>query len=103
MTGSVKGRVLTRERMPVAGATVFIVKGPVPAPDIAPMSDDSGRFVLDGLGERTYILLQSSSAGDHANFLVVPMLLPHNRWQATVHLHRGERQQTLSTMGLAPV
>ena len=56
MTGSVKGRVLTRERMPVAGATVFIVKGPGPAPDIAPMSDDSGRFVLDGLGEGTYIL-----------------------------------------------
>jgi hypothetical protein len=56
MKGSVRGYVMTEGGVAVEGATVVIVKGPGPAPDIAPMSDRNGSFVLDGLPEGTYLL-----------------------------------------------
>jgi hypothetical protein len=56
MDGSVRGRVKRGDGAAVAGATVFIMKGPGPAPDIASVSDDAGSFVLDGLAEGTYVL-----------------------------------------------
>jgi hypothetical protein len=56
MSGSVRGQVITDDGAPVAGATVLIGTGPGPAPDIAPISDSAGSFVLDGLAEGTYVL-----------------------------------------------
>jgi uncharacterized GH25 family protein len=49
-TGGVQGRVVyAGDGAPVDGATIGIVRGAGPAPDIAPLTDASGRFALDGL------------------------------------------------------
>jgi hypothetical protein len=48
--GSVDGRVTyPGSGEPVADATVTIVRGAGPAPDIAPLTGDDGRFRFDGL------------------------------------------------------
>ncbi|MGH7153699.1 MAG: hypothetical protein ACREF3_07190, partial [Acetobacteraceae bacterium] len=50
MTGSVRGRVVRADTgLPVESATIGILSGAGPAPDIAPLSDADGRFVMDGL------------------------------------------------------
>jgi hypothetical protein len=57
LTGSAGGRVVRgRAGRPVADATITIVRGAGPAPDIGPMTDRSGRFVLDGLMEGEWVL-----------------------------------------------
>ncbi len=48
--GSVRGRVVHGATgMPVSDATIGIIRGAGPAPDIAPMTDAEGRFAMDGL------------------------------------------------------
>jgi hypothetical protein len=48
--GSVRGRVQRAEdAQPVADATISIIRGAGPAPDIAPITNQQGRFSLDGL------------------------------------------------------
>jgi uncharacterized GH25 family protein len=56
-TGGVQGRVVyAGNGAPVDGATIGIVRGAGPAPDIAPLTDASGRFALDGLPPGTWVL-----------------------------------------------
>lgn len=47
-TGSLRG-LATRGGVPVAGASVYCVSGPGPAPDIAALTDARGAFQLDDL------------------------------------------------------
>jgi uncharacterized GH25 family protein len=50
MRGSVRGRVVRiDDRQPVPDATITVVSGAGPAPDIAPLTNQSGAFSLDGL------------------------------------------------------
>jgi hypothetical protein len=56
-TGGVQGRVVyAGDGAPVDGATIGIVRGAGPAPDIAPLTDASGRFALDGLPPGAWVL-----------------------------------------------
>ena len=48
----------------VSGATVLIVSGPGPAPDIAPITDDEGWFELDGLLPGSWHLRAVSPDGE---------------------------------------
>jgi hypothetical protein len=57
LVGSARGRVLRGQNgRPVTDATITIVRGAGPAPDIGPMTDRAGRFVLDGLVEGEWVL-----------------------------------------------
>lgn len=50
MRGNLRGRVVHEQTgQPIADATVTVVSGAGAAPDIAPLSNDSGLFRLDGL------------------------------------------------------
>ena len=52
MRGSVRGYVVRADTgAPVADAAITIVRGPGPAPDIAPLTDRNGSFALDQLIE----------------------------------------------------
>ena len=42
----ISGRVLSADGQPVAGARVFFVSSPVPVPDVALLTDGTGRFSL---------------------------------------------------------
>jgi hypothetical protein len=42
----ISGRVLSADGQPIAGARVFFVSSPVPVPDIALLTDGTGRFSL---------------------------------------------------------
>jgi uncharacterized GH25 family protein len=56
-TGRVQGRVVyVGNEAPVDGATISIVQGAGSAPDIAPLTDASGRFALDGLPPGAWVL-----------------------------------------------
>lgn len=47
MSERIRGRVLDAEdRSPIADASVIIVEGPAPVPDIAALTDQSGSFAL---------------------------------------------------------
>ncbi len=64
MTGSVRGRVLRADtHAPVADATVGVVRGAGPAPDIAPLTDALGRFALDGLPPGIWVLAATAPDG----------------------------------------
>jgi uncharacterized GH25 family protein len=55
--GSLQGRVLLEDTgMPLSDATVSVVRGAGPAPDIAPMTDAAGRFSFDGLTPGRWVL-----------------------------------------------
>lgn len=57
LVGSIRGRVIRGGTgKPVVDATITIVRGAGPAPDIGPVTDRSGRFVLDGLVEGEWLL-----------------------------------------------
>lgn len=62
--GSVQGYVVTEEGKTVPDASVLIAEGPGPAPDIAAITDDTGRFVLDGFAEGTYLLRAFGPTGE---------------------------------------
>ena len=50
MQGNVRGRVVRmKDGQPIQDATITVVSGAGPAPDIAPLSNQSGLFSLDGL------------------------------------------------------
>ena len=50
MRGNLRGRVLSKDDgQPIADATITVVSGAGAAPDIAPLSNASGLFSLDGL------------------------------------------------------
>ena len=50
MRGNVRGRVVrSGSEEPIADASITIVSGPGSAPDIAPVTNESGMFALDGL------------------------------------------------------
>jgi hypothetical protein len=52
----VAGMVVDARGNPVEGARVYFVEGPVPLPDIAALTDDSGRFALSVPVPGTYQL-----------------------------------------------
>ncbi len=55
--GSLRGRVVRgTSGIPVPDATIGIIRGAGPAPDIAPMTDSEGRFTMDGLPWGTWHL-----------------------------------------------
>ena len=57
MTGSVRGRVVRADTgVPVDSATIGILRGAGPAPDIAPLSDADGRFAMDGLPPGEWVI-----------------------------------------------
>jgi hypothetical protein len=61
----ISGMVVDAEGNPIQGARVFFVEGPVPLPDIAALTDDSGHFALSAPVSGTYRLRVASegSAG----------------------------------------
>ena len=64
MTGSVRGRVVRADGgAPVADATVGVLRGAGPAPDIAPLTDALGRFALDGLPPGIWVLAATAPDG----------------------------------------
>lgn len=63
--GSVDGTVVRAgTRAPVADAAITVVRGAGPAPDIAPLTDQSGWFVLDGLPPGDWILRARGPNGE---------------------------------------
>lgn len=70
--GSVRGRITKRGGAPVPEATVLI-SGTGPFPDITPVSDRNGEFVLDGLAPGQYELRVAGPGGERgeAQFTIV--------------------------------
>lgn len=63
MPGSVRGRVVRADNgRPLADATIGIVSGAGPAPDIAPLTNSAGWFALEGLPAGEWVL---SALGPH--------------------------------------
>jgi len=57
MKGNVLGRVIRwDDGSPLADATITVVRGAGPAPDIAPMTDKAGRFAMDELPAGDWLL-----------------------------------------------
>ena len=52
----IQGLVLDARGHPVAGARISWAQAPVPVPDVALLSDDSGRFVLAAPAPGSYTL-----------------------------------------------
>jgi uncharacterized GH25 family protein len=64
MRGSLRGRVVRKDTgEPVADATITVVSGPGPAPDIAPLTNDDGAFSLDGLPPGDWVLRAMTTEG----------------------------------------
>jgi len=56
-TGGVRGRVVHAvDGSPIEDATITVVRGAGPAPDIAPLTDSAGRFSFDGLPPGQWVL-----------------------------------------------
>lgn len=63
--GSVQGRVVQKgSGAAVDGATIVVVRGAGPLPDIAPMTDSDGRFSLDGLAAGEWVLDAYGTSGE---------------------------------------
>jgi len=57
-TGSIEGHIIrSQTREPVENATITVVRGPGPVPDIAPLTDSTGWFALSGLLPGKWVLL----------------------------------------------
>ncbi len=52
----IAGMVVDAEGNPIEGARVYFVQGPVPVPDIAALTDNSGHFALSAPVSGTYQL-----------------------------------------------
>ena len=64
-TGSVRGRVFrAASGKPAGNASITVVRGAGPAPDIAPVTNSSGTFVLDGLPEGKWTLRATGPRGE---------------------------------------
>lgn len=78
MRGNLRGRVVhQQDGHPIADATITIVSGAGPAPDIAPLSNDSGLFSLDGLpaGRWVFRALAPDGASGEAAVTITPDVL----------------------------
>ena len=65
MRGSVRGRVVrTHDEQPVPDATITVVSGAGPAPDIAPLTNQEGTFSLDGLPPGEWVLRAMGPEGE---------------------------------------
>jgi Carboxypeptidase regulatory-like domain len=65
MVGRLVGHVIyADDGRPVADATVTILRGAGPAPDIAPMTDRNGSFALDGLPAGSWLLRAVGPGGE---------------------------------------
>jgi uncharacterized GH25 family protein len=64
MHGNLRGRVVRSDTgAPIPDATITIVTGAGPAPDIAPLSNASGAFSLDGLPAGQWVLRATAPQG----------------------------------------
>jgi len=64
-TGSLRGRVVhISTGKPVADAAISVVHGAGPVPDIAPLTDSSGWFALDGLPAGDWLLRALGPSGE---------------------------------------
>ncbi len=68
--GGVRGRVYGRGQR-LADATVTLVQGPGPAPDLAALTDAAGGFAFDGIPTGTWVVRAQSPAGDVGEASVV--------------------------------
>lgn len=65
MRGNLRGRVVRSDTgAPIPDATITIVSGAGPAPDIAPVSNASGAFSLDGLPAGQWVLRATAPEGE---------------------------------------
>ena len=64
-TGSVRGQVVCDSGQPISDATITIVRGAGPAPDIAPVTDSEGHFAMDGLPWGDWELSATDPTGGH--------------------------------------
>lgn len=65
MPGTVRGLVVRADTSaPLADATITVVQGAGPAPDIAPLTNDEGIFALDGLPAGEWVLRATGVAGE---------------------------------------
>ncbi len=65
MPGSVRGRVVRADNgKPVRDATITIIRGAGPAPDIAPLTDRGGWFALDGLPAGDWVFRAVGPGGE---------------------------------------
>jgi hypothetical protein len=71
MTGSIRGYVVRgASGVPLADATIAVVGGPAAAPDLAPLTGDSGWFALDGLAEGEWRLAAYGPLGERGEATV---------------------------------
>lgn len=78
MRGHLRGRVVQKQSgNPIADATITVVSGAGPAPDIAPLSNDSGLFSLDGLpaGRWVFRALAPDGESGEAAVTIAPGVL----------------------------
>jgi sarcosine oxidase gamma subunit len=69
--GGIEGHVLHAQTgQPVENATITVVRGPGPVPDIAPLTDSTGWFALDGLLPGKWVLLARSPNDETAETTV---------------------------------
>ena len=65
MLGSVRGRVVrSQDGQPVPDASITVVSGAGPAPDIAPLTNQEGTFSLDGLPPGEWVLRAIGPEGE---------------------------------------
>lgn len=65
MFGSVHGQVLrANSGKPLEYATIVVMHGAGPSPDIAPLTDSGGWFTLDGLPAGEWILCALGPSGE---------------------------------------
>ena len=68
--GTIRGRVVTRDRQPVSGATVAVSGGPAHR-DIAALTDPQGNFALSGLLPGEYCIAVHTDRGAQTKSAVV--------------------------------
>lgn len=70
---TISGRVVDAAGRPVAGATVYAARSPVPLPDIAALTDRDGRFTLAAPQPGRYeIACRSEALGNATAEVSVP-------------------------------
>jgi uncharacterized GH25 family protein len=109
-TGSIEGHVIRAQTgRPIENATITVVRGPAPAPDIAPLTDGTGWFALGGLVPGKWVLLATSpddetgetavqvSSGGFTNVTIAVASSPHGNRSSygpsNVAQHPGSQSQ----------
>ena len=80
------GRVVGADGQPVAGARVYVVRGPVALPDLALLTDSSGTFALSAPAPGTYQL--GCAADGFAAATVAVEVAAGQPAQVEIRLHR---------------